>query len=170
MSLEAGLVEPDLEPPNAPTISGQQDYFGFEQTERFTFPDGRSYVDLQVLNEGQRRKYLNASSRELTLKRNSGDARLKMATGDDKYELLKVAIVSWNLVSNGSPVIFNPQTLDRFLANANPRVIDDIEKQVRKMNPWLLAEMTVAQIDEEIGSLQELRAVKVAEEVGKGTS
>lgn len=172
--MEAGLVEetePDrLDPPRADTISGQQDYFGFAQNERHMLPDGRSWVDLAVLNEGQRRRYQNGTSRELKLKRNSGDAMLKMATGDDKYELLKVAIVGWNLQRNGSPVAFNPQTLEQFLSGANPKIIDDIEKRVRKMNPWLLSEMTVEQIDEEIASLQEMRAVRAEEEAGKATS
>lgn len=150
--------------------SGQADYFGFEHHERFYLSDGRSYVDLQKLNEGQRRKYQNASNRELKLKRNTGDAHLKMAPGDDKAELLKVAVVGWNLTRGGQPVPFNPRALDEFLSLADPAVIDKIETQVRKMNPWLLSEMTVEQIDEELANLQEMRRVKVEEEAGKATS
>lgn len=147
--------------------SQQVDYFGFEEILEITLPDGQSKVQHQVLNEGARRKYQNSMNREVKVQRASGDAVLKMAPGDEKVALLKEAIVGWNLIRNGGPVPFNRKNLDDFLDRSNPRVIDLIEKEVRKANPWLQADMSLEDIDREIESLQELRDKKVEEEQGK---
>lgn len=150
----------------APLQKAPFDYFGFSSTERFTFPDGVSFVELKVLNEGERRKYQNSVNRELKIARGTGEAQLKMRPGDDRTELLKSAITGWNLHRAGQPVAFNSTNLEMFLNNADPAIIDKIEKRVRMMNPWLLSDLTVEQIDEEIASLQELREKKLEEEQG----
>ncbi len=149
----------------------QFDYFGFASTARFTFPDGVSWLDLKVLNEGERRRYQNESNREIKLGRSGGgDASLKMRPGDDKHLLLAMSITGWNLVKGGVPVPFNKNIVDQFLANADPSIIDKIEKRIRELNPWLLSEMSLEDIDEEIRNLEEMRNVKLREEEGKGTS
>ena len=161
-------INAGMEPSSPSNI--QHDYFGFSSTERCMLPDGVSYVELQVLNEGHRRKYTNDSNREIKLAKGSGDAALRMKPGDDKHSLLKISIVGWNLSRGGVPVPFNAQMLDHFLNSADPAVIDRIEKRIRQINPWLLSEMTVEQIDEEIQSLQEMREVRLREDEGKVTS
>lgn len=148
----------------------QADYFAFDALERFYFPDGISYVELKKLNEGDRRKYQNNSNSEIRLGRGNRDASMKMNPGDDRWNLLKQSIKGWNLLRNGVPIGFNTAQLEKFLDVADPALVDRIEKAVRKLNPWLLSEMTVEQIDEEIRSLEEMRAVKVEEEAGKATS
>lgn len=158
-----------LSPPNG-EVPLQADYFGFSATRRLTLPDKVSFIDLKVLNEGERRKYLNETNREVRFSKGSGDALMKMRPGDEKNILLKIAIVGWNLTRGGLPMGFNPQGLDLFLNSADPLLVDLIEKEIRSMNPWLLAEMTVADIDREIEQLQEMRKVKVEEEAGKAIS
>jgi hypothetical protein len=149
----------------------QVDYFGFSSSDRFFLPDGVSYVDLKVLNEGERRRYQNESNREIKLGRGGGgDASLKMRPGDDKHTLLTLSIVGWNLMRNGAPVPFTKQLVDQFLSAADPSLIDKIEKRIRQLNPWLLSEMTVEQIDEEIKSLEEMREVRLREEEGNAAS
>lgn len=162
-SLVGASEEEDLQPVQA-------DYFGFAATRRKYLNDRVSWVELKVLNEGERRKYLNETNREVKLSRNSGDAHLKMRPGDDKAALLQTAIVGWNLQRNGQPVTFNRATLEEFLKFADPRVVDEIDKEIRKMNPWLMAEMSVDDIRKEIADLEELLASKIAEEEGNGTS
>jgi hypothetical protein len=87
-----------------------------------------------------------------------------------RTELLRNTICGWNLMRGGQPLPFNQQNLNEFLMLANPSIINMIEKDVRLANPWLLAEMTIEDIDKEIADLQDLRAKKVEEEAGKGTS
>jgi hypothetical protein len=147
--------------------SGQQDYFGFESVDRIKLPDGTSYIEHRILNEGQRRKYLNKVNREVKVQRATGDAVMKMAPGEEKKALLEAAICGWNLMRNGQPVPFNTKNLDEFLDKANPKVIDLIEKEIRKGNSWLQADMSVEDIDREITQLQELRQQKLEEEEGK---
>lgn len=142
----------------------QADYFAFGEVFKCFFAekygDSTSYVEHKTLNEGSRRKYLNQVNREVTLMRGSGDAKMKLASGDEKHLLLEEAIVGWNLVRadrNGDlqPVRFDRSGLQDFLSKADPKIIDVIEKDVRKHNPWLLAEVTEEGIMEQIKDLEE---------------
>lgn len=144
----------------------QDDYFAFDSARRFKLPDGISWVDHEVMNEGGRRKYLNAINRDLRIQKATQDALVSVRPGDERFALLQETIVGWNLIRGGNPVPFNRGTLNEFLTLTNPKIIDMIEKDVRLNNPWLLAEMSLEDIDREIADLQELRAKKVEEEAG----
>lgn len=142
----------------------QADYFDFGEVFRCFFAekygDSSSYVEHKSLNEGSRRKYLNQVNREVTLMRGSGDAKMKLASGDEKHLLLEEAIVGWNLMRKDrqgelQPVAFNRNSLQDFLAKADPKIIDVIEKDVRKHNKWLLAEVTEEGILDQIKDLEE---------------
>lgn len=148
----------------------QEDYFGFDSARRCYLPDGVSYVDHEIMNEGKRRKYLNAINRDLTIKKATQDAVMRMAPGDERRELLAAAICGWNLTRNGNPVPFNRNTLDEFLDKASPKIIDLIEKDVRLANPWLLAEMSIEDIEREIEQLGELLTKKKEEEAANLSS
>lgn len=149
----------------------QVDYFGFDEVHRVMLPDGKSWIEHKTLNEGARRKYMNRVNREVRLQK-SGDAYMKMATGDERHVLLEEAIVGWNLVradKNGEPkpLQFTQANRNAFLEAAPPAIIDLIEKDIRDKNPWLVGDVTIEDIDEQIAELQELREKKVAEAEGK---
>jgi len=149
----------------------QVDYFGFEETHRVLLADGISYIEHKTLNEGARRKYMNRVNREVRLQK-SGDAFMKMATGDERHALLEEAIVGWNLVRadksrNIQPLTYNVTNRNAFLESAPPAVIDRVEKDVRDKNPWLVGDVTIEDIDEQIAELTELREKKVLEDEGK---
>jgi hypothetical protein len=164
-------VEAALEAQGLPTSEPvPEDYFGFEEIHRVALPDGISWVEHKTLNEGQRRKFLNDTNRGVRIKKASGDAEMNFAPGTEKAALLGVAIVNWNLYRKGATVSFTKNELDKFLQMAPPRIVDIIHKDIVKKNSWLMTEMSVEDIDKEIESLHELRAVKVAEEEGKDVS
>jgi hypothetical protein len=145
----------------------QQSYFGFEETHRVPLPDGISFIEHKTLNEGSRRKYLNTVNRDIMLQRTTGNAIMRTQQGDEKHALLEAAICGWNLIGkHNEPLMFDKNKLQQFLSQANPKIIDLIEKDIRKKNPWLLAEMTVEDIDKEIANLTEMRETKVKEEEG----
>jgi hypothetical protein len=152
------------------------DYFAFDESHRVPLPDGRQYVEHRTLNEGQKKKYQNSVNRDVVIRKATGDAQMRMAQGDERHALLTAAISGWFLLRkdrNTGQVIevpFNTRTLNEFLEKAPPRVIEAIEKDIRKVNPWLMAELTLEDIDKEIAELQELRQKKVEEEQGKSTS
>lgn len=148
----------------------QADYFACDEVRRLTLPDGVSWIDHRVLNEGQRRKYLTSVNRDVRLQRQTGDAFLKMSPGDEKKALLESAMCGWNLVRNGEPIPFSAPALRDFLDRANPTTIDLIEFEIRKANPWLQSEMSVADMNKELERLTELRDAKIREDEGKASS
>lgn len=152
------------------TESAQVDYFGFDETHKVMLPDGKSWIEHRTLNEGNRRKYLNAVNRDVRIDKVKGDAILKMAPGEERKQLLIAAIIGWNLVKDGSPLAFDKRALEEFLDKAPPKIIDIIEKDVRLKNGWLQAEMTVEDIEQEIANLEEVLAKKKEDEEGKERS
>jgi hypothetical protein len=147
----------------------QVDYFGLDESFRVVLPDGMSWIDHVRLNEGARRKYMNAMNREVRLQKATGDAILKVQSGEERIILLEAAITGWNLMRKGSPVPFNKRNLQEFLEVADPKIIDVIERDVRSKNPWLLADVTIEDIDRQIAELEEMREKKISEEEGKAT-
>jgi hypothetical protein len=177
-ALPAG-VGPKDEVGEAPTFaSGNADpipvnYFGGDVTERVTFPDGVQWVEVKEFTEGDRRKYLMAINKDIRVERQSGSAFLKNTAAVDRYELLQVAVIDWKLfrpdprTSDMIEVKFSAHELRIFLDKGPPKIFELIEKQVRKLNPWLMADLTVEQLEEQIAELQEMVEVKLKEEAGK---
>lgn len=157
-------------PTSTPT---QADYFGFSEVHTVTLPDGVSYVQHRTLTEGDRRLYLNTVNREVRVQKVTGDAIMKMAAGDERYALLQAAIVGWNLTRDGKPVVFSKGSpgaaLEQFLDKADPKLVDMIEKDVRKVNAWLAADVTVGDIDKQMDELRELRDKKIKEAEGNAS-
>jgi hypothetical protein len=145
------------------------DYFAFDETHVLILPDGKQKIFHKALTEGDRRKYLRASNRDVKLQRATGDAYLKMAPGEDRASLLKSAITGWELTKGGKPFLFTPKALDDMLEQFPPKIIDLIHKDILRVNPWLLGEMTVEDIDREIATLQEQRQTIIEEAAGKGS-
>lgn len=168
---QVALMESEMREAGVPTTDTQQvDYFAFDQTETVRLPDGKSWVEFRILNEGQRRKYQNKVNRDVVIQRASGDAKVRSAPGDERLILLQTAIIDWNLVSGGREVPFSGKNLDMFLERAAPSIIDLIDTQIREKNPWLQANQTVEDVDKQITELQELRERLVQEREGKASS
>jgi hypothetical protein len=159
----ADSVAPAFEQPQ------QADYFGFQATERYIFPDGLTFVEFQVMNEGQKLKFQKATGRDIVLQR-SGDARLRMDPGAERHELIKACVTNWNLARNGQLIPFNPRSLNDFLELADPKIIEKIENAIRRANPWLLGEVSAADIKEQIKELEEMLVVAEEREAGEASS
>ena len=89
--------------------------------------------------------------------------------GSERHELIKACVVGWNLTRGGQPVPFNQVNLNDFLTLTDPTIVEGLEKAIRKANPWLLGEMSVADIDKEISNLQEMREVAAKREAGEAS-
>lgn len=151
-----------------------EDYFGFAEDHKVLLPDGHSYVIHSTLNEGARRAYLNNQNRDITVEKVTGNAKVKVMQGEERFALLTAAITGWSLqtankVGDLVPVPFSTSKLRDFLEKAPPRIIDIIEKDVRKKNPWLLANATSEDIRDQIKDLEEMLEQKLEEEQGKGS-
>lgn len=135
----------------------QVDYFGIPSTQRHIFPDGISYVEFQPMNEGAKAKFQKATSRDLIIERQSGNARTSVDPATERHELLLASITGWNLKRGNSSINFSDRALKDFLQLGDPKIIEGIEKTIRKANPWLLNDLSVEDIDKEIENLKELR-------------
>lgn len=154
---------------SAPAAGQQADYFAFAKTNRFVFPDGITWIEFSSLNEGQKKQYQDGTSSDMVLERGSGNARMTVKQGTQRHELIKSAVTNWNLMRNGQPVPFSKVMLGDFLALADPKLVEDLEREIRKANPWLLAEMSVEEIDREMRNLEEMREAAVKREAGEGS-
>jgi hypothetical protein len=162
---------------NIDPFNGYENYYSFDEVEKWTFPDGRQWIEFKKLTEGDRAKYLKATRSDVHLNQKSGEARIPFDQSADRKELLLHSICNWHMVmfTNGQPQLipFNPGktpggSLAQWIDRANPAVLAQLEKAIRKANPWLLNEMSVEQIDKEIADLQELRAVAEKREAEEG--
>lgn len=151
-----------------------EDYFGFDEADRWYFPDGRQYIEFQRMNEGARAKFQKMTTRDITVVRNTGDAKLKVDPATERHELLVQSVTGWFVFRAGQPVPFSKGSpganFEQWLDKADPRLVDDLEKAIRKANPWLGAEMTVEDIDKEMDRLRELREQVLERDRGEASS
>lgn len=151
----------------SPTESPQQDYFGFSAPQKFMFPDGVTYIEFTKMSEGAKKAFQDKTSKDLVLERTSGNARMTVLQGTERWELIEASVTGWNLLRNGVPFPYSRVNLHDFLSLADPELVEELEKAIRKANPWLLAEMSVEDIDKEIRNLQEMREVAEKREAGE---
>lgn len=147
----------------------QSDYFGFSRTEKHFLPDKISYIEIKALNEGEKKKYQDKVSKDLVLERGSGNARMSVLQGTERHELIREAMCGWNLKRAGTDVPFNKVNVGDFLTLSDPKIVEDLEKAVRKLNPWLMADMTAKDIQQEIDNLEEMKAEAEKREAGEGS-
>ena len=149
----------------------QQEYYGTDETYKVFFPDGVTYVECKYLNEGDRSKFQGSVNKELRLEKVTGDALMKLTPGSERKALLMGAIVDWNLIQKGKPVPFSTNSvgsnLAQWIEKAPPSIIDMVEKEIRKHEPWTMANLSSKDIQEQIDQLQEMLEAKVKEEAGK---
>lgn len=158
------------------TDNVEVDYFGFTESGRVTLPDGKQWIEFKVMNEGERTRFQQKTNRDVVVARTTGDARMKMDPATERHELLKTSITNWHLLRKDPkkgdwyPLPFTQNELAVFLEKAPPTIINLIEKEIRKANPWLMSEMSADDIRKEISDLTELLEVKEREEQGKPAS
>lgn len=151
-----------------------EDYFGFDESLKWFFPDNRQYIEYKRLNEGDRARFQKMTTRDITVVRNTGDAKLKVDPATERHELLNASVTGWFIVRGGEPVPFSKgspgATFQKWLDKADPKIIDDLELAIRKANPWLQADMTLEDIDKEMDRLRELRDQVEEKQRGEASS
>ena len=169
------IPAPAGDAPVLPTQEEQyEDYFGFDKTEVYTLPDGKQQIFFKVMTEGQKTKFQQKTNRDIHVNRGTNDMRIKADPAGERRALIQSSVVDWTLMrrnkttgawekapfsNTGSP----GDELSKWLDSANPKIVEELEDAIRKANPWLQADMTVEQIDEELQRLHDLRAEVVKE-------
>lgn len=140
------------------TEAVQEDYFGTDETYRFMFPDGITWIEFKVMTEGDRGKYQHETLREVTVRKTTGDTSLQVDPAKEREVLLDRHYRDWNLIHNGAPAPSGEAQFKAWRLKANPKLIDDIVACVREHNPFLITDnMTVEEIDKEIDRLNTMR-------------
>jgi hypothetical protein len=163
MSITDSITAPQLDVQE----SAFTDYFGFQEDHQYFLPDGKQYFKLKVMNEGDKAKFQKRTQRDVVIERQSQNARMKMDQAGERHELIRTCVTDWSLYRQGQPIPFSERALKDFLELASPKIVEDLEKEIRKINPWLLAEMTSEDIQREIDSLEEMKAIAVERERGE---
>lgn len=158
----------------APDLShieqGQADYWGTDVREKFLFPDKMTYMEIKVMNEGARTKFQKQNNQDMKLNRRDDTASIRIDAAKERHALITSSVVGWNLKKNGQVVDFASTILLSWLEVADPKIVDDLEQACRLANPWLVAELSIEEIDKEIERLHEMRQVKLDDDAGKGSS
>jgi hypothetical protein len=158
------VIEPNLE-----------NYWGSEQRERWYFPDGTQYMEFKVMTEGDKKQYQRLTNQDLKIGRDQ-TASVRMDPGAERHILITQTVKDWNLYApdkkTGKLAIaaFDKSLLVKWLEQANPKLVEDLEIAIRKANPWMLSDQSVEDIDKEIDRLVEMRKEKLAMESGEGSS
>ncbi len=84
---------------DADPFNGYENYFSFDERERWYFPDKKQWIEFKKLTEGDRAKYLKATRSDVHLNQKSGEARIPFDQSADRRELLLASGTNWHIVS-----------------------------------------------------------------------
>lgn len=168
------MTDMDITPDDTTVTTIQQIYYGTDERYEVFFPDGATKVVCKVMTEGDRQRFQASVNRDVKISRQTGDMQMRITTGEERMALLTGAIVGWNLINHDrKPVTFSKGSpgaeLEKWIAQAPPSIIDSIEKEIRRHEPWLTAGATIEDIDAQMDELRELREQKLREEAGNGS-
>ncbi|QDK01981.1 tail assembly chaperone [Gordonia phage Gibbles] len=140
----------------------RKDYWANDVDEKWYLPGQddipeheRQYISFKKMNEGMRSKYQKMTNKGVVIERASNNARMGVDPAGDRRALIEVSLTGWKLFRDGNELNFNTATLNLFLTKADPYLIDQLEKAIRKVNKWMFAEATSAEIQEQIDELEE---------------
>ena len=155
-------------------FEGFEDYYSFGGTKRFTFPDGKQWIEFKVMNEGEKSEFQRKTNREFKISQRDQTATIKADPAQDRHALLEASIVGWHMASKDPKtgkwdwLTFNKAMLDTWLRVGNPKVIEDVEDAIRKANPWLGTEdVTLEDIEKQREELDRLELEVRKREAGK---
>lgn len=151
-----------------------QDFFsGFGASEKFYLPDGKQYIEFDVMNEGQRSRYQRDTRAPIEIDRRSDKASMIPDQARDRHSLIKYSVTNWYMLTRDQktrqivPVPFSSANLKNWLEVANPKIIEDLGAAIRKANTWMLEDLSIEDIDKQIEELEEMKRDKERLELEK---
>lgn len=152
------------------------DYWGYEQTDRWNLPGQervpeqyKAYFELKRMTEGVRQSFQKKTNSRVTILKENQNAEMAVDPARDRRELVKHSVVGWRMFRRGPDgkpfeVQWNNRVFEAWLDGADPRIVDELEKFIRTINPWMLDQLSVESIDKELDRLTELREKVVERE------
>ena len=174
---QPGMPTEDMAPP-------VQFFWGTDEIERYTLPDGVQFFEFKPMNEGAKAKFQKMTNKGLRLNQQTQDATIDVDPANERWTLIKESLVGWLLFQRdkSDPRGYSeyPTALpddnrrkaqvEKILETFDAKVIQELEFKIRMANPWMQSDMTIEGIDEELDRLAKLRQQKVEEAAGEGAS
>lgn len=152
-----------------PTQEIYVDVWGYHDTLKWYFPgqahvseEKRLYLEVQKMTEGVRQKYQKATNAKVTILKQNSNAEMGVDPARDREQLILKSVIGWYMKrpsGNGEfhEVKWTERAFKEWFEGANPAHVESLEKFIRDINPWMLDEMTLEAIDEEMERLGKLR-------------
>ncbi|AMS03418.1 hypothetical protein SEA_BENCZKOWSKI14_25 [Gordonia phage Benczkowski14] len=156
------------------------DYFAEPETHLHKLPDGVQWFEFQELREGGKAKYEKIINREgIKVQRATGDARLPIDPAIARHTLIQLAVTNAYIITtqNGRPeplqfrmgpneknTRFWETVLEKFPSN----LIDELHKEVQKVNRWIAADDDIEGLEKQRDELEERIRMAREEEAKKG--
>lgn len=172
MTETAQQVPPQMLDEEIPTV----DFFGFRKSDKFNLtPDGKQWMSFHAMNEGEKRSFQQKTTRDFVIDSKTRDTRVSVDPGTERRILIETCLDDWCVYRNGKKVPGAESSnqfkvaVGDFLSLADPSVIEKIERFVRDLNPWLLDNISVEDIDEEIQRLEQQKRIIQERNAGEGS-
>lgn len=155
-----------------------EDYWGVQETHRFYLPDNKQYFDIVPMNEGAKTRFQKLTNKGIRMNQRTQDATIDVDPADERHTLIKESVTGWHLMMKSPDGQWDEficpgeanqrkRALEQLLEKFNPKFVQDLEFFIRTKNPWMQADMDVAEIDKEIDRLTELRKQVKDQQLGE---
>lgn len=145
------------------------DYWGTDERVKFFLPDDTQYFEFKIMDEGDKAKFQRMTNQDLIVGRDN-TAKVRVDPAKERHELIKTSVVDWYLFKDGKPTNFDKGKLEKWLSVANPKIVEQLEFEIRKANPWMQADMDLDELYKERDRIEELIKQKVEQDAGESGS
>lgn len=149
-----------------------QDTWAYNIDEEFVFPDGIQKIFFKRMNEGQKSEFQKRTNKDIRVQRTTGDAKMSVDPAEERKILIELSVTDWVLykrVRQGNEftlakTMFDKKALMEWMVGTNPKIIQDLEKQIRDSNEWMKVEADIKALEAEKENLdQRIAALKESE-------
>jgi len=159
------------------------DYWSYGGTENWILPgqegvpaEYQQYITIKKMTEEDKIEFQTKTNKDIRVQKTTQDIKLNVNPALERKVLLELCVTGWFLfkpvpVSGGrtelKPIGYNAHERAVFFKGADPRLVQDLETAIRRLNPWMRNEATPEEIKQEIANLEEQLAEAVAREEAK---
>jgi hypothetical protein len=158
-----------------------EDYWGVQETHRYTLKDGKQYFEVQPMDEGGKTRFQKMTNKGIRMNQRSQEATIDVDPADERHTLIRESVVGWRIMQKGPDGSFSEfpcpsderlrhRAIDQLLTKFNPKVIQDLEFFIRTKNPWMQADMELEELYEERDRIEILIKQRKEQEAGEGFS
>lgn len=141
------------------------DYWGKDITKKFYFPgqedvpeEYKQYIEYKPMTEGARARFQKKTNRGVVIESSTQNARMGMDPAGDRKALFEESVVDWKFAKGQTLIDFSFRKFMEWYEGANPKIVDDLEREIRENNEWMLNELSSEAIQKEIDNLYERKA------------